>query len=372
MVTVHEVAIVGAGAMGCAAAWALTRAGRDVVVLEQYELGHARGGSHGATRIFRVGTEQSDYLDLAERARGLWADLASESGAELLTLTGAIEHGMSLAAAEEFSDLLRSRSVDHEVLVAGAAAERWPGMRFAGPVLHQTGGGVLHADRALASMQQLAIRDGATVRARTRVDRVSVSDAAAPIVLEAEGDTVRAQRLIVTVGPWTHKLLGGVVPLPAITVTQEQPRVFEPSDESHQWPCFVHWRDDGGDWGRRESYGLYEAGAGVKVGLHASGPEVDPDRRDFAPESMRDATLHAYVREWFPGLDPDRSTPISCLYDNTDSGDFVIDRLGPITVAAGFNGEGFKFVPVIGELLRDLALDVAEPLPMFTVARHLS
>ena len=78
---VRDVAIIGAGAMGSAAAWALSKAGHDVLVFEQHELGHAMGGSHGATRIFRVGTEQTHYLDLAERARGLWAELSDETGA---------------------------------------------------------------------------------------------------------------------------------------------------------------------------------------------------------------------------------------------------------------------------------------------------
>jgi sarcosine oxidase len=106
--------------------------------------------------------------------------------------------------------------------------------------------------------------------------------------------------------------------------------------------------------------------------MHASGPVVDPDNRDLAPEPRRDDALLGYVREWFPGLDPDRSTAISCLYDNTDNKLFVIDRLGPIALATGFNGEGFKFAPWIGELLRDLALDLADPPPMFSVERHLS
>ena len=110
----------------------------------------------------------------------------------------------------------------------------------------------------------------------------------------------------------------------------------------------------------------------MKVGLHAGGAVVDPDHRDFLPEPRRDEVLRSYVRAWFPGLDPDRSTAISCVYDNTDNGDFVIDRVGPITVAAGFNGEGFKFVPWVGRLLCDLATGAAEPRAIFTLARHRS
>ena len=132
---------------------------------------------------------------------------------------------------------------------------------------------------------------------------------------------------VVTVGSWAAKLLGDAIALPTITVTQEQPRLFEPRDPSQEWPCFVHWRNDGGEFGHYESYGLFEAGAGIKVGLHASGPAIDPDHRDFLPEPVRDEVLHQYVRDWFPGLDPERSAAISCLYDNTDNGDFVIDSI---------------------------------------------
>src|SRR4051794_29925494 len=120
MTEMYDVAIVGAGAMGSAAAWAVARSGRSVIAFEQFELGHDRGGSHGATRIFRVGTEQTDFLYLAERARTLWTELASEAGTELLTRVGAVEHGMGEAAAEDFSALLRSRGVDHELLEAAA------------------------------------------------------------------------------------------------------------------------------------------------------------------------------------------------------------------------------------------------------------
>ncbi|HSS68459.1 MAG TPA: FAD-dependent oxidoreductase, partial [Nocardioidaceae bacterium] len=279
MTSPFDFAIVGAGAMGSAAAWALSKAGRSVAVLEQYALGHDKGGSHGATRIFRVGTEQAHYLEMAEQSRNLWTRLESETGTELLTLTGAVEHGMSSQTAQEFSRLLTARRVEHELLDAAAATERWPGMRFAGPVLHQSGGGILHADQVVSGLQRLAVAQGAVIHAGTRVDRISVTEGKAPVHLHTAGGVVQAERAIVTVGSWAHQLLDGVVALPPINVTQEQPRFFGQRDLSQPWPCFVHWRDDDGEWGKYESYGLYEAGAGVKVGLHASGPPVDPDDR---------------------------------------------------------------------------------------------
>jgi sarcosine oxidase len=370
MTEVYDVAVVGAGAMGSAAAWALTKAGRSVVVFEQFELGHDRGGSHGATRIFRLGTEQAHYLELAQRARTLWSQLEDESGAHLLTITGAVEHGMDTATAEDFGRMLHAHGVEHDVLAAEAASQRWRGMRFAGAAVFQPGGGILHADAAVSALQELASRQGAAVRSGVRIDKLVTAGSDEVAVVDSGGESTRAKRVVVAAGSWAPKLLAGVIDLPAVTVTQEQPRVFEMLDTRQDWPCFVQWRDHGGEWGCFEGYGLRE-GDGVKVGLHASGPQVDPDSRDFAPEPRRDEALRTYVREWFPGLDPDGSSAISCLYDNTANKSFVIDRVGPISIATGFNGEGFKFVPVIGEILRDLALDEGRPPEMFTIDRHL-
>ncbi|MFC5177553.1 FAD-dependent oxidoreductase [Nocardioides taihuensis] len=367
----YDVAVIGAGAMGSAAARALARSGREVLVLEQLGLGHDRGGSHGRTRIFRVGTEQTHYLEMAQQARSLWGELESELDTRLLTVTGAVEHGLGAGVIADFSGLLTEHRVDHLVLDPGEATTRWPGMRFEGPVLLQPGGAVIHADRVVAGLQRLARDAGATFRTGVRVEQVTVDSDGDGVGLRAGDETIRARRLVVTAGPWTASLLAGVLTMPAITATQEQPRLFEPRDPAHAWPCFVHWRHETGEWGRIESYGLLEDGT-VKVGLHAGGVVVDPDHRDFLPEPRRDEVLRSYVRDWFPGLDADRSTAISCVYDNTDNGDFVIDRVGPVTVAAGFNGEGFKFVPWVGELVRDLVLGVAEPPAIFTLARHRS
>ena len=125
-----------------------------------------------------------------------------------------------------------------------------------------------------------------------------------------------------------------------------------------EWPSFVHYREPGADGVASPGvYGLLTPGEGVKVGLHASGPTVDPSNRDRTIDAGRLADLTAYVAEWVPGVDATAPSPISCLYDNTDTEDFVLDRVGPVTVATGFSGHGFKFGPVLGDLLAALALD---------------
>ncbi|MFI5712109.1 FAD-dependent oxidoreductase [Kribbella sp. NPDC051620] len=341
-----DVVVIGAGAMGSAAARALAVAGREVLVLEQYELGHVRGGSHGGTRLFRLAIDDEGELLRAARSRELWHELESATGVQMLDLVGGVDHGLSEQQVLESAELLGRHGVEHEVLTPEAAGERWPGMRFDGRVLYQPGSGRALAAQALAAIRESAVALGVEFRdgCAAHVVRV-VGDG---VEVETGAGVVRAGQLVVTAGPWTGRVLDGVVEVPAIVASQEQPRFFAALDESVEWPVFVHRR------AATPAYGVFEEGRGVKVGLHATGPVISLDERDFEVEPTRDAALIGYVREWFPGVDVARSEAISCLYDNTVRGDFVIDRRGPISVAAGFHGEGFKFVPLVARYLTDL------------------
>jgi sarcosine oxidase len=357
---VHDVIVIGGGAMGSAATLALTRAGREVLLLERFWPGHDRGGSHGATRIFRLVYDEPDYVRLAKRALLLWRELESESGTRLLTTTGAIDHGEF--PLTERTALLDSLEVPFEVLAPAAALERWPGMAFETSVLHQPDGGRLNADAAVNTLQRLAVLGGARIHFGHKVTGVA---AVGDTVEVRTGDEVlTARHVVVAAGPWTPALLRGTVDLPPLTVTQEQPAHFAvPTDLD--WPSFVHWRP-----GLPDSYGLFAPGEGVKVGFHGTGPVVDPDGRDFTARTDGLLALSEYVKRWLPGADPDTLEPVSCLYDNTAGDDFVIDRVGPVTVATGFSGHGFKFVPAIGELLAGLVTGTSPAPARFTLASH--
>ena len=372
MPAAYDVVVVGAGAMGSSAALAIARTGRSVVVLEQFQLGHERGGSHGGTRIFRLGTEEKEYLDLTERSRRLWRELEGASGEVLLEEIGAVEHGVDQLAVDQFVAILGSRGTPHEVLAPEAAAERWPGMLFDGPVLFQPGGGRLYAARAVAALQRLATAEGVDFEEGQAVQGIRPSTSGGPGALEVVTavDVFHADRVVVTAGPWTPRILRGHVELPRITATREQPRHYAALDPAQDWPAFVQWRHGDGPYGAYESYGLSEGTLGVKVGLHGSGPAIDPDDLGTEQDPRVERALRDYVTQWFPGLDPDRSTTNSCLYDNPETTRFIIDTIGPVTFATGFHGQGFKFVPVMGELLRDVVLGDAEPPGFFRLPAH--
>jgi sarcosine oxidase len=363
-----DVVVVGGGAMGSAAAWQLARRGIDVVLLERFEPGHTNGASHGASRIFRLSYPDAVYIRLAQEAEVLWRELESDTGSELLTTTGGVDHGAH-PGLDQLAAGLAAAGVSSTWLTPSEAAERWPGIRFDQRALFHPHSGRLHADDAVAALQLSAQKYGASVHHQVAVTSIVVRGDDA-VEIRTEADVYRARRVVVGAGAWTTKLLAGLVPLPSLRVTQEQPAHFAPLVAEADWPSFVHgFAPDVADSARFYGgvYGLATPGSGIKVGFHGVGPVVDPDNRDFLPEPRQLAALQDYVRTWLPGADADAVTPISCTYTTTVDSDFVLDRHGPIVVAAGFSGHGFKFTPAIGRVLADLAVTGARPDPRFAL-----
>ncbi|WP_436534342.1 FAD-dependent oxidoreductase [Actinoplanes sp. HUAS TT8] len=359
-----DVIVVGGGAIGSAAAWQLARRGVDVVLLEQYTAGHTNGASHGASRIFRLSYPDALHIGLAREARDLWRELEDTTGEQLLTVTGGVDHGAhpgldSLAAG------LTAENVEHHWLTPGEAAERWPGLRFDTRALFHPDSGRLHADRSVSALQADAEKNGASVRHETPVRAIELLGDDTVLVRTDAGD-LRARRVVAAVNGWAAKLLGHLIPLPPLRVTQEQPVHFGARVPERDWPSFGHRSADAF---HPLIYGLATPGEGIKVGFHGAGPVTDPDHRDFRPEPAQLAGLQEYARRWLPGVDPDDVTPISCTYTTTPDETFVLDRHGPLVVATGFSGHGFKFVPAIGRVLTDLALDGPRPDRRFASIR---
>jgi sarcosine oxidase len=343
-----DVVVVGAGAMGSAAAWWLAREGRSVALLERFEARHVRGSSHGPSRIFRLVYGDPFYVGLALRALPLWRELEDDAGEPLLTTTGGVDHGPSKSVGLAV-EALRSAGAAYETLSPEEASERWPAMHFGEAVLFQPDAGRCHADATVRALQRRAAELGADIHFEAGAVTVEALRTTGVVARTESGDEYRAPVGVVACGPWASAALDGLLTLPCLTVTREQIFYFTPGDSDVVWPSFIHHRTP-------FVYGLDTPGRGVKVAEHHTGAVTDPDSRSFEVDPEGEARVRRYVEEWFPGLDPEPAGAETCLYTTTPTEDFVVDRVGPVVVAAGFSGHGFKFVPLIGRLLADVAL----------------
>lgn len=368
--------VVGGGAMGLAAAADLSARGVSTILVERFEPGHPHGASHGATRNFNNAYSEPDYLDLFDEARALWARLEGNTGRKILDLRGLVTHGPA-APVEAAYAALRGRGAAAELLSAAEASGRWPGLRFVDDAVFSPDAGVVRAEEALGALREVALRDRATILDGHRVTGI---DAVAPDLVRVTAETpdggtavLSAAGVVVAAGAWSSKLLDGIFPLPRLTVTEEHPAHFRLRDPGLAWPSFNHIaREDELEARGGHVYGMLTPGEGVKVGFHAVGEAVDPDDRPHRATDLKRRQLRDYVAEWYPGLDPDSATEISCTYTSTDSSDFVLDSVGAVTVGAGFSGHGFKFVPAIGRVLADATLGAGSPPERFRLAAHVN
>ena len=367
MTAAHDHVVIGAGVIGAATARALAARGERVLLVEQFGRGHDRGSSHGASRIFRMGYADAEYVALCQQAFDAWRDLEAASGRTLLDLTGAVDHGRP-EQIDAIAAALTAADIDHERLSTEQAAARWPGLAFEGSVLTHPSAGRIRSADTIEALLDLAATDGAELRFHTRVTGVEDHGDTVTLTLDGpDGSTsVTATSVVAAVGSWAPAVVGDLFArrgssLPAIRVTQEQPAHFPSHLPDAAWPSFVHWQLDGPD-----VYGLLTPGEGVKVGFHGTGPVVDPDHRDRTPAPEQVLRLQGYVARFVPGVDASAPDLISCLYDNSPTEDFVLDRRGPVTVATGSSGHGFKFAPLLGEMLADLATG-GVPHPRFAI-----
>lgn len=351
-----RIVIIGGGAAGSSATAELARRGHDVTLLERFERGHVHGASHGSTRIFRVAYREAPYTAWAGAAIPLWRDLEERGGTVLLEQSGQIDHGFAGALAEIETNLTAGGWA-FERLAAREAEERWPGMRFDSDVLVSPDGGRVFADRTIDTLLRLAEADGADLHFGEPARRIG-ADGMGAIVSTDSGDYA-ADVVIASAGGWLPHLDGWTdfgIALPGLTATQQYPVHFAIRPGYH-FPSWVN-HVDGEAADHRFLYGAYgleSPGEGIKVGIDSEEVIGDLDARTLdVPAAAIEAALE-YAEQWLPGADTSRGSGVSCMFTMTQDSHFVLDRRGPIIVASPCSGHGFKFTPILGRILADLA-----------------
>jgi len=343
-----EVAIIGAGVMGLATARALARAGREVVVYEQFEPAHARGSSHGRSRIFRLAYSEPEWVRLAQEALAGWREVEVEGGEQLLERHGLIEIvadlGESSAAALDVCGVAWQR-LDRAEVERRFALRLRPGT-FA---VLQPDAGIIRADRALALFAR-----GIDVRYGARV---------------ASLDDVRENCVVITAGAWVNDFVAP--PLP-VRVTRETICYFRRAD-ARPMPSLVSFERPMGEHPVREVpmgghriggpriagiffYALADPVHGIKAAAHHTGPEVDPSEIGSPDPTLVNA-ITEWIAEHVPLVDPRPVETQTCLYTTTADERFILERRGRVVIGSACSGHGFKFAPAIGARLAALALE---------------
>jgi len=360
MTTSYDVAVIGLGAMGSAAAYHLARRGLTVLGIDQFAPPHTLGSSHGETRIIREAYfEDPCYVPLVQRAAVLWRELEGESGATLMVRTGGVMIGIPDGALVKGAI---ASAVAHDLawekLDAAAVRARFPVLHAEDPLVGvwEPNAGVLFPEACVASHLDLARRHGATLALDERV-----------FGWRADGDGYevttdrgrhRAAHLVLAANAWLDRLLPDLrLPL---SVARQPLFWFEPAAQADAFApdrLPIHLWEPERD---RFFYGFPAFAGRVKVAVHGRGRVSDPDTLDRQVDDAEVEAMRAPLARWMPDANGRFAGAAVCMYANLPDEHFLIDRHPVhrrVLMISACSGHGFKFSSVIGEKVPGLLLD---------------
>jgi monomeric sarcosine oxidase len=373
----YDVIVLGAGGVGSAALYELARRGVRALGIDRFHPPHDHGSSHGQSRVFRQAYfEHPDYVPLLKESYRLWRELESAAGRLLFHEIGLLEVGP--ADGEVVPGVLRAAAthgLEVDPMAACEIERRWPGLSVPENLVgvFERGAGYLLVEDCVAANLEAAVAAGATLLANTIVHDWK-ADERGVVVRTSAGD-FETQHLILAAGSWSDKLWTGRlsdqsaprVNFPALSVRRKSLFWFATDspryDVAAGFPVYLFELPAG------VFYGFPRLdGRSVKVAEHTGGrPVDDPANVDRTIDPDEQRRLESFLAAHLPDVSSRVVDHAVCLYTMSPDEHFIVDRHpqhADVVFAAGLSGHGFKFTPVLGRALADLALDGSTSLPI--------
>ncbi|HEY5253376.1 MAG TPA: N-methyl-L-tryptophan oxidase [Acidobacteriaceae bacterium] len=367
-----DVIVIGLGGMGASAAYQLAARGASVIGMDQFEPAHNRGSSHGASRIIRQAYyEHPSYVPLLMRAYDLWRKLEQDSRDDsLLQITGGIYFGTPDSAT--VSGSLQSAvqyNLPHELLDRAEIHRRYPifQARSDEVAVWESNAGFVRPERAIQACLQQATHHGAELHFNEPVSAWEATATGTVRVTTGSG-VYESDRLILAPGAWAPDKLSDLK-IPFV-VHRHVMAWFNPvggigAFTPDQFPIYL-WENNP----QSIFYGfpaIDGSNGGAKIAMHTGGDVCSPQSIDRNIRADDEHELREQIAARLPALNGPLLSAATCMYTMTPDQHFVVG-LHPthsqVAIACGFSGHGFKFAPVIGEILADLALSGKTAYPI--------
>jgi sarcosine oxidase len=357
---IYDVAVLGLGAMGSACAAQLARRGLRVAGFERFALVHDLGSSAGRTRIIRRAYfENTAYVPILERAYELWRELEESSDTALLDLFGVLIVGNEDAQAVRGIERAAAMyDIPIERFDARRLRERYPRIRPRdGEVgILEPDGGVIFPERAIAAHLRVATAHGAALFEGARARGYARDGSHMRVDLDG-GEHVDAEHVVVCTGAWTGELLSRLrLPLRVQRNVQYWFEAVPGTCHPSELPAYFLERQGL----PAPVYGMPDLGDGVKIAFHGFGPIANPDALDRDVHEAEIELIRATLANWIPDAAGKLRSAKACMYTMTPDAHFAIgsDPAYPqAVVACGFSGHGYKFAPVVGEIVAEIVID---------------
>ncbi len=359
----YDVIVIGLGSMGSSALYHLAKAGAKVLGIEQFNVAHDLGSHSGHTRIVRKAYfEHPDYVPLLVKAYKGWDEIQDESGEVLFEKTGLQYYGKSnhpiLSGVRESAELYELNLIENSRPITTP---------FQIPSDFQTliepDAGFVYSDKSIKTFVSQAQKYGAEVTLNEKV--LEINNRSSRVEINTKARIYSAKKVIVTVGAYFQHLFQQFEVDLSVT-RQLIGWIKVKNDQQYQIENFPCWMitDDSypGVFYGFPIINKENGGNGLlKVAHHARGELIAPDQLNAFNPDTENRKMEKIMRKYLPDELGEIESISSCMYTYSPDEDFIIDYLPGsnenIVLATGFSGHGFKFVPVVGEILKDLAIN---------------
>jgi sarcosine oxidase len=348
----YDVIVLGLGAMGAATTYHLARRGHRVLGIDAHPEGHAFGSSHGDHRMIRRSHPDPLMRPLVDRAFVLWRELEESAGVPLMRIYGELA-----VQSAEVLDIWGDGDVSPVPTVLDECRLRseFPGFDVPSPLVatYEAEAGLLRPEVAVSAHLRLARDHGAQVL-RPQWVREWRPDGTG-VTVRTDSATFAASALVVTAGPWAPVELAAVgLPLTTVRIVNAYVTPSRPDLWSLEAgaPNFMLDVPEGTFYGLPAMDGM-----GLKIGMDDTSQPTTPETIDRVVHESDLAPLRAVLDRYLPGASGPVERTLTCMYTVTPDWNFVVEQHPEhpqISYGAGFSGMGFKFSPVIGEILADL------------------
>ena len=361
-IMVFDTVIIGAGAMGSATAYWLSKY-QNVALIEQFDLLHHNGSSHGESRVIRKTYRENHFSDMMNEAYTLWNDVQNETKKQVYWKIGGLDLGIEgNIDLKKTIKVCEDRELNHQILDAGELRAKYPAYSKIDDdysAIYQEDTGILNASKSVDMFQRQAMRQGCQVIPNSPV--LSIKDSGELKIIETLGNTYYAKKVIVTTGSWMNKLVNSLGYELALKIWKLSFGYYKVKDFNHfipkNFPVFIHWGNDY-DYG----FPMHEKNGYVKIAPHDNKLIEKLDFNDGKNNVNQELINHVsnFIDNTFTGIDTSNPLIETCLYTMTENENFMIDYFPDddnIILAGGFSGHGFKFTPLIGKILQEMTIE---------------
>ena len=357
----YDAIIIGAGIMGSATAFQLTEIGKKCLLIDRFPLLHTNGSSHGESRIIRKSYDENHFATLITSAYNLWNEIEQQYKEQFIVTTGGLDFGIEESPyMKKVEQTLKSQRLVYELLNHEQVMKRFPAFQLPSNYfgLYQSEAGIVLASKSLYFFQQTAQKKGLEIVTGEKVSLIKEEQNHLTVLTKSK--TYKTKKVIICVGTWINEFFRNykiahrtkILPVCYGYWKVQQPDLFK----AGSFPIFIAW-------GEKTFYGFgsLERENYFKIGAHYSYSELDYRTEDVTKTIDQQITndLQSFVETTFPSAESDNYTIDSCYYTMNDNENFILDvhpDNSNVVFGGGFSGHGFKFAPLIGKILAELAL----------------